>query len=254
MTAVIIEDERLVAEELISKIDQVANDLTILATLSSLETAKNWFIENAEPDILFMDIQLSDGVSFELFEEVKLKCLVIFTTAYDEYAVRAFKVNGIDYLLKPIEDEELRKAIDKSRIFIQQSLKLPFDISQLISNIAKSQTPFYKERFIVHFRNNWIPIDTKEIACFVKDNSNYLYTFSGDKYILDFVTLEEIVDLIDPKIFYKANRQTIIHIDSIQNVKLQENQKLTVFLKAPVKMEVDISREKAPAFKKWFDS
>ncbi len=254
MTAVIIEDERVVAEELVSKIGQVANDITILGTLSSLETAKQWFLENDEPDILFMDIQLSDGVSFELFEEVQLKCLVIFTTAYDEYAVRAFKVNGIDYLLKPIEEEELKKAIDKSRTFIQQSSKLPFDMAQLISNIAKAQTAFYKERFIVHFRNNWIPVDTKEIACFVKENSIYLFTFSGDKYILDFVTLEDIVELLDPKIFYKANRQSIVHIDSIHSVKLQENQKLKVILKAPLKMEIDISREKAPAFKKWFDT
>ena len=253
MTAVIIEDERVVAEELVSKIGQVANDITILSTLSSLETAKQWFLENDEPDILFMDIQLSDGVSFELFEEVQLRCLVVFTTAYDEYAVRAFKVNGIDYLLKPIEEEELKKAIDKSRTFIQQRSKLPFDMAQLISNIAKAQTAFYKERFIVHFRNNWIPVDTKEIACFVKENSIYLYTFSGDKYILDFVTLEEIVELLDPKIFYKANRQSIMHIDSIHSVKLQENQKLKVILKAPLKMEIDISREKAPAFKKWFD-
>ena len=253
MTAVIIEDERVVAEELVSKIGQVANDITILSTLSSLETAKQWFLENDEPDILFMDIQLSDGVSFELFEEVQLRCLVVFTTAYDEYAVRAFKVNGIDYLLKPIEEEELKKAIDKSRTFIQQRSKLPFDMAQLISNIAKAQTALYKERFIVHFRNNWIPVDTKEIACFVKENSIYLYTFSGDKYILDFVTLEEIVELLDPKIFYKANRQSIMHIDSIHSVKLQENQKLKVILKAPLKMEIDISREKAPAFKKWFD-
>ena len=207
MTAVIIEDERLVAEELVSKINQVATDITILEKLLSLEAAKKWFLENDEPDRLFMDIQLSDVISFELFEEVKLKCLVIFTTAYDEYAIRAFKVNGIDYLLKPIEEDDLKKAIDKSRTVIQQSSKLPYDIAQLISNFAKAQTTFYKERFIVHFRNNWIPIDTKEVACFVKENSIYLYTFSGDKYILDFVTLEDIVDLLDPKLFYKANRQ-----------------------------------------------
>jgi len=253
MTAVIIEDERLVAEELVSKICQVANDITILETLSNLESAKKWFLQNDEPDILFMDIQLSDGVSFELFEEVKLKCLVIFTTAYDEYAIRAFKVNGIDYLLKPIEDEDLKKAIDKSRKLIQQSSKIPFNIAQLISNFAKAQTTFYKERFIVHFRNNWIPVDTKEIAFFVKENSIYLYTFSGDKYILDFAKLEDIVELLDPKIFYKANRQSIIHMDSILSVKLQENQKLKVILKEPLKSEIDISREKAPAFKKWFD-
>ena len=253
MTAVIIEDEGLIAKELLNKIKQVSNDINVLEILPSLKTARKWFLQNAEPDLLFMDIQLSDGVSFDLFDEFQLQCPVIFTTAYDEYAVRAFKVNGIDYLLKPIDDSELKKAIDKSRTLIEQKTKLPENIFQLISNIAKSQTPYFKEKFIVHFRNNWIPVDTKEIACFIRDNLNYLITFSGDKYILDFATLEDIEDLLDPKIFYRANRQSIIHIDSIQSVKPQENQKLTVLLKAPLKLEFDISREKAPSFKKWFD-
>jgi len=253
MNAVIIEDEGLIAKELLNKIEQVSNDINVLEILPSLKTARKWFLQNAEPDLLFMDIQLSDGVSFDLFDEFQLQCPVIFTTAYDEYAVRAFKVNGIDYLFKPIDDSELKKAIDKSRTLIQQKTKLPENISQLISNIAKSQTPYFKEKFIVHFRNNWIPVDTKEIACFIRDNLNYLITFSGDKYILDFATLEDIEDLLDPKIFYRANRQSIIHIDSIQSVKPQENQKLTVLLKAPLKLEFDISREKAPSFKKWFD-
>jgi DNA-binding LytR/AlgR family response regulator len=253
MKAVIVEDENLIAKELISKIQQVASDITIVEVLSSLKTAKRWLMQNAEPDLIFMDIQLSDGVSFELFDEFQLKCPIIFTTAYDEYAIRAFKVNGIDYLLKPIDDADLKKAIDKSRAFMQQQTKMPFDIAALITNISKAQTPFYKEKFIVHFRNNWIPVDTKEIACFVRDNLNYLYTFSGDKYILDFATLEDIEELLDPKIFYRANRQSIIHINAIQSVKPHENQKLTVSLKAPLKMEMDVSREKAPAFKKWFD-
>ena len=253
MTAVIIEDEGLIAKELLNKIKQVSNDINVLEILPSLKTARKWFLQNAEPDLLFMDIQLSDGVSFDLFDEFQLQCPVIFTTAYDEYAVRAFKVNGIDYLLKPIDDSELKIAIDKSRTLIEQKTKLPENIFQLISNIAKSQTPYFKEKFIVHFRNNWIPVDTKEIACFIRDNLNYLITFSGDKYILDFATLEDIEDLLDPKIFYRANRQSIIHIDSIQSVKPQENQKLTVLLKAPLKLEFDISREKAPSFKKWFD-
>ena len=253
MTAVIIEDEGLIAKELLNKIKQVSNDINVLEILPSLKTARKWFLQNAEPDLLFMDIQLSDGVSFDLFDEFQLQCPVIFTTAYDEYAVRAFKVNGIDYLLKPIDDSELKKAIDKSRTLIEQKTKLPENIFQLISNIAKSQTPYFKEKFIVHFRNNWIPVDTKEIACFIRDNLNYLITFSGDKYILDFATLEDIEDLLDPKIFYRANRQSIIHIDSIQSVKPQENQKLTVLLKVPLKLEFDISREKAPSFKKWFD-
>jgi DNA-binding LytR/AlgR family response regulator len=251
--AVIIEDEQLIAKELVNKIAAVAADVVIIEILPSLKTAKKWFMQNAEPDLLFMDIQLSDGVSFELFEHFKLACPVIFTTAYDDYAIRAFKVNGIDYLLKPVDESDLQKAIDKCRNLLNTKTSFPGDMQQLMASLAVPQQNLFKEKFIVNVRNNWIPVDTKDIACFVRDNLNYLYTFTGEKFILDYTTLEDIEELLDPKIFYRANRQSIIHINAIQSVKPHENQKLSVFLKAPLKMEVDISREKAPAFKKWFD-
>ncbi|MBI2274769.1 MAG: response regulator transcription factor [Bacteroidetes bacterium] len=253
MKAVIIEDEQLIAKELANKIADVADDITIVEMLPSLKTARKWFMQNAEPDLLFMDIQLSDGVSFELFDHFTLKCPVIFTTAYDEYAIRAFKVNGIDYLLKPIDETDLKNAIEKYRNLLSGKTNFPVDMQQLMATLAAPQASLYKEKFIVSVRNNWIPVDTREIACFMRDNLNYLYTFTGDKYILDYTTLEDIEELLDPKLFYRANRQSIIHINAIQSVKPHENQKLSVFLKAPLKMEVDISREKAPAFKKWFD-
>jgi DNA-binding LytR/AlgR family response regulator len=126
-------------------------------------------------------------------------------------------------------------------------------MKQLLASLSAPQPSLYKEKFIVNMRNTWIPVDAKDIACFVRDNLNYLYTFNGDKYILDFTTLEDIEELLDPKVFYRSNRQSIVHIDAIQSVKPHENQKLSVHLKAPLKMEFDISREKAPAFKKWFD-
>jgi len=251
--AVIIEDEQLIAKELANKIADVADDITIVEILPSLKTARKWFMQNAEPDLLFMDIQLSDGVSFELFDHFTLKCPVIFTTAYDEYAIRAFKVNGIDYLLKPIDITDLKNAIEKYRNLLSGKTNFPVDMQQLMATLAAPQASLYKEKFIVNVRNNWIPVDTRDIACFMRDNLNYLYTFAGDKYILDYTTLEDIEELLDPKLFYRANRQSIIHINAIQSVKPHENQKLSVFLKAPLKMEVDISREKAPAFKKWFD-
>jgi DNA-binding LytR/AlgR family response regulator len=255
MNAVIIEDESLIAKELQVKIQHVATDLNIVEILPSLKTAKKWFMQNAEPDLLFMDIQLSDGVSFELFDYFKLNCPVIFTTAYDEYAIRAFKVNGIDYLLKPIDEADLKKAIDKSRTLIQSKNSLPVNIEQLLKNIAQpgNNGNLYKEKFIIHNRNNWIPVNTIDIACFIKESLNYIYTFSGEKYILDYSTLEDVEELLDPKIFYRANRQSIFNINAIQNVKPHENQKLSVFMKAPLKLEIDISREKAPSFKKWFD-
>jgi DNA-binding LytR/AlgR family response regulator len=255
MKAVIIEDENLVAKELQSKINEVADDVEVIEKLPSLKTARKWFMQNAEPDILFMDIQLSDGVSFELFDYFTLSCPVVFTTAYDEYAIRAFKVNSIDYLLKPIDEKELARAIDKCRRYLQTSKKSPVDVSelmQLFQNPMPTQQ-LYKEKFIVNVRHVWLPINTPDIACFQRENLNYLYTFGGDRYILDYTTLEEVEELLDPKMFYRANRQAIIHINAIQSVKLHENQKLTIHLKAPLKLEIDISREKAPAFKKWFD-
>ena len=255
MKAVIIEDETLIARELKNKIALVAPDVNIVETLPSLKTAWKWFMENAEPDLLFADIQLSDGVSFEIFERYDLKCPVIFTTAYDEYAIRAFKVNGVDYLLKPVDLEDLKKAIDKCRNLIEQKTKLPSNLQELMQVLQNpaSSTKMYKEKFVVNVRHNWLPILTKDIACFIRENLNYLITFSGERYIIDYVTLEEVEELLDPKTFYRSNRQSIVHIDAIQSIKPHENQKLTLTLKTPLKMEQDISREKAPAFKKWFE-
>jgi len=255
MNAVIIEDENLIAKELLYKIGEAAPDVKIKEVLPSVKTAYKWFMENAEPDLIFADIQLSDGTSFEIFERYNFSCPIIFTTAYDEYALRAFKVNGIDYLLKPVDEEELKKAIDKARTIVESKTAYPKDVHELLKMIANPSqgTTAYKEKFVVKVRNNWLPVLTKDIACFYRENLNYLLTFSGEKYILDFTTLDEIEELLDPKLYYRANRQSIIHIESIQSIKPQENQKLVITLKAPLKMEQDISREKAPGFKKWFD-
>jgi len=255
MKALIIEDENLIAQELNGKIKKLAADVDVIQILPSLKTARKWFMANAEPDLIFMDIQLSDGVSFELFETYQLSCPVVFTTAYDEYAVRAFKVNGVDYLLKPIDDDELKKAIDKCRSIVESKTQFPSDIKQLVQKLAEPENAqsLYKEKFIVNFRHQWLPINTKDIAVFMKENIHYIHTFSGEKHILDFTTLEEIEELLDPRKFYRANRQFIVNIDAIQSVMPHENQKLSLTLKSPLKMEVDISREKAPAFKKWFD-
>lgn len=255
MTAIIIEDENLIAKELQFKIAEIDSTIKISAILPSVKTARNWLMENAEPDLIFADIQLNDGVSFEIFEKYQLKCPIIFTTAYDEYAIKAFKVNGVDYLLKPIDNEELTDAIAKAKVIIESKSVFPKDMQQLLNMMANPNPNqnAYKEKFVVKQRNNWLPIATKDIACFYRENLNYIYTFDGQKHILDFVTLEEIEELLDPKLYYRANRQSLVHIDAIQSIKPHENQKLTLTLKAPIKMEQDISREKAPGFKKWFE-
>lgn len=255
MNAIIIEDEKLIARQLIDKIAEVAPDMKILEVLPSVKTASKWFMENAEPDLVFADIQLSDGVSFQVFERYDLKCPVVFTTAYDEYAIRAFKSNGVDYLLKPVDTNDLNKAITKCRAIVESQSLYPKDIQQLLKAIANpsQQQVSYKEKFIISHRQQWIPVQSKDIACFYRENLNYIITFSGEKHILDFTTLDEVEELLDPSVFYRANRQSIIHIDAVQSIKLHENQKLTITLKPPLKLALDISREKAPAFKKWFD-
>jgi DNA-binding LytR/AlgR family response regulator len=255
MKAVIIEDEEIIAKVLENKINKVAPDVQVIQVLPSLKTARKWLGENAEPDLFFMDIQLSDGVSFDIFQDFSLKCPVIFTTAYDEYAIQAFKVNGVDYLLKPVKDNELTTAIDKCRRLLDKKDSPPADISELIRSLANpSSAARYKEKFIINVRNQWMPVNTKDIACFSKEVLNYLYLFNGEKYMIDYVTLEEVEELLDPRQFYRANRQFIINIDSIQTVKPVENSKLIVRLKEPNhKLEIDMSRLKSPEFKKWMD-
>lgn len=255
MKAVIIEDEEIIAQVLLNKIRKVAPDVQVTKVLPSLKTARRWFGENAEPDLLFMDIQLSDGVSFDIFNDFSLKCPIVFTTAYDEYAIRAFKVNGVDYLLKPVKENELAAAIDKCRKQQEKNDKPPADISELIKSLANPSTVSkHKEKFIINVRNQWMPVNTKDIACFSKEVLNYIYLFNGEKYIVDYVTLEEVEELLDPKQFYRANRQFIINIDAIQSVKPVENSKLIIRLKEPNhKLEIDMSRLKSPEFKKWMD-
>jgi DNA-binding LytR/AlgR family response regulator len=255
MKVLIIEDESLIARELQFKIGQIAPDLKILGVVPSVKTANKWFLENAEPDLIFADIQLSDGVSFEIFERYELQCPIVFTTAYDEYAIRAFKVNGVDYLLKPVDNEELTRAINKCRTIVESRSQYPKDMQQLLKMIATPQAipTEYKEKFVVSYRHQWLPVFTKDIACFSRDGVNYLHTFTGERYVLDFTTLDEVEELLDPRLFFRANRQYIIHADAIQSVKPLENQKLVLTMKAPAKLEIDISREKAPGFKRWFE-
>jgi DNA-binding LytR/AlgR family response regulator len=256
LKALIIEDEEIIASVLREKIKSVAHDVEIITTLTSLKTAKKWFMQNAVPDLIFMDIQLSDGVSFEIFEHYTISCPVIFTTAYDEYAIRAFKVNGVDYLLKPVDEEELKKAIIKCRAIIGNKQNFAVDMQQFIQGFSNPQSNHtaYKEKFIVNVRNQWMPVSTNDIACFAKEVLNYVYLLNGEKYIIDYSSLDELEELLDPRKFYRASRQFIINIEAVQTVKPMDNSKLVIRLKEPLhKMEIDMSRLKAPDFKKWLD-
>ncbi|WP_435354303.1 LytR/AlgR family response regulator transcription factor [Emticicia sp. SJ17W-69] len=255
MNAIIIEDEKLVARELSIKIAKIDPDLKVLEILPSVKTAINWFAENAEPDVIFADIQLADGVSFEIFEKFRLNCPIIFITSYNEFAIRAFKVNGIDYLLKPVEPIDLQKAIEKAKGINQKQIKSPVDLNKLMEMLQTggSSKPVYKEHFLCNHRNAWVPVKTKDIAYFYYESVVHIVTKNNEKFSLD-DTMDEIEAMLDPDVFYRINRQYIVHKDMIQRVWGLENLKLMVKLKEPHQaVEIDISRQKAPVFKKWLE-
>lgn len=256
MKVVIIEDEALVARDLQKMLAAIDSDIEVLTVLNSLSACRKWFDENPEPDLLFADIQLSDGVSFELFQERTISCPVIFTTAYNEYAIKAFKLNSIDYLLKPIDSEELEQAIEKYKRLRQgqASGAVSEQLRSLLSQLPQAggqAHSMFKERFMVHFNHGLMPLQVNQIAYFVKDPLIYAVALDNKKYVADFETLEEVEHLADPKIFFRANRQFIIHINAVENFRSTLNGKIVVKLKAPLQTEVDISREKASAFKAW---
>ena len=247
-TILIIEDEPLVAQDLKNLITKAEPEAKILDTITSVEAARGWFDGNNLPDLILSDIQLSDGISFEIFETLHIHCPIIFTTAYDEYAIRAFKLNSIDYLLKPVDEAELRAALTKYKSLTTETI-LGEQLKSLMSTWG-NQSRKYKERFLTVHRNTLIPVMQNEIAFFHKEELIYLRTLSNEKYITEHHTLDEIESLLSPEIFFRVNRQYILHIQSVAKIKTT-HKGLTVQLKPPINIELDISREKAVAFKKW---
>lgn len=249
MKVVIIEDEVLIAEELTQLLNRHFPQVEIIATLSSIKQSSRWLQQHPVPDLFFMDIQLSDGVIFTLFDQFEITCPVIFTTAYSEYAIRAFKVNSIDYLLKPVDKESLEHALLK---FSKNRAQFyPAAIQEVQRALSTPGLPFYKEKFLVAYRHHLIPVNTADIAWFRKEVLIYAHTFSGEEYILDNDSLEELESLLDPARFFRTNRQYIIHVNAVDHVIPHSTGKLSVVLLPAKQQQVDVSREKAVAFKKW---
>ncbi len=256
MNAIIIEDEKLVAKELTMKIAEIDANLKILDVLPSVKTGLRWFGENAEPDLVFADIQLADGVSFEIFDKFPLSCPIIFITSYNEYAIRAFKVNGIDYLLKPVEPEELEKAINKAKKIKKNLNKPALDLNHLVEMLKSGENTktLFKENFLCNHRNAWVPVKTEEIAFFMYETLIYVCTKTNEKYNMDFESMDEIEEMLNPDLFFRVNRQFIVSRNVVQRVWGIENSKMMVKLKEPHQnIEIDMSRQKAPVFKKWLE-
>ncbi len=247
MKILIIEDEPLVARDLKNLIEQLEPSAEIVETLGSVAAATNWFSSHPSPDLILSDIQLSDGVSFEIFEHQEVHAPIIFTTAYDAYAIRAFKLNSIDYLLKPIDEKELQKALAKYKSLAKAVWNEP--LRQLLDHL--NQTPKkYKERFLSMQRNSLVPVGVHEIGFFHKEEIIFIHTMKGEKLVTDHATVDELESLVDPALFFRVNRQYLVHIQAVTRIKTT-HKGMSVQLKPPFQIELDLSREKVTAFKQW---
>jgi two-component system, LytTR family, response regulator len=249
MKILIIEDETLAAKDLQNLLRKVEPSAEIVATLPSVESSKEWLRSNVHPDLILSDIQLSDGISFDIYETVHVKCPIVFTTAYDEYAIRAFKLNSIDYLLKPVDKTELSAALAKYRSLSSENI-LTEQLKTLMTGWNQQPGKKYKERFLTLHRNTLVPVSQQDIAFFNKEELIYLNTVNNEKLLTEHQTLDELETLLNPENFFRVNRQFIVHLQSVAKIKTT-HKGLTVQLKAPFNIEIDISREKAAAFKKW---
>lgn len=249
MRVIIIEDEDLAAWGLISKLQRIEPGTEVLATLDTVKSAVQWFRENPAPELAFFDIQLADGLSFEIFEQVKVPCPVIFTTAYDAYALRAFKVNSVDYLLKPVDQDDLARALSKLRQLRGPAAMDAGAIQQMIQMLRPRQ---YKTRFMVKVGDHLSAIAAEEIDFFFGENKIvWLRHQNGRKYPVDY-TLEQLEDMLDPQHFFRLNRQYIATIGVIKDVVSYSNSRLKVTLREPMTPEdILVSREKVEAFKMW---
>jgi two-component system, LytTR family, response regulator LytT len=250
MKTIIIEDEKPAARLLQRKLEKL--NIKVDVMLHSVEEAIDWFSKNEHPDLIFLDIQLSDGLSFEIFEKVEIKSAVIFTTAYDEYALKAFKLNSIDYLLKPIDEDDLEVAITKFKMRLpkqENSLQMDFDqIKKMLQNPFEKN---YKTRFTVKIGQHLKVISIDEIECFFSENKGtYIHTFDNRDYLID-GTLEVLEQELEAKKFFRISRKFILPLKSIKEIQVYSNSRLKVILPTYKEDEVVVSREKVQEFKTW---
>jgi DNA-binding LytR/AlgR family response regulator len=253
MTTLIIEDEKPAARLLQRKLEKL--NIAVETMLHSVEESVNWFSNNEHPDLIFLDIQLSDGLSFEIFEKVDIKSAIIFTTAYDEYALKAFKLNSIDYLLKPIDEDDLDIAVNKFKMRLpkieSEPKKLQFDFEQIRQMLSNPFEKSFKKRFTVKIGQHLKVITTDEIECFFSENKGtYIHTFDNRNYLID-STLEILEQDLDMKNFFRVSRKFIVPLPAIKEIQVYTNSRLKVILPTYKDDEVIVSREKVQDFKTW---
>lgn len=253
MRVIIIEDELHNSRMLQGMLNELRPDWQVDGIFETVKNTIAYLQASPAPDLIFMDIQLADGICFSIFEQIEVTSPVIFTTAYDEYAIQAFKVNSIDYLLKPVKQEKLHLAIKKyEQLFSEHKPSEKIEFHELIEAIKKGEKK-YRRRFIIAGATSFSKIDTKDIACFYTENRvTYATLFSGKEHIMD-ITMEKLEEQLDPDQFFRASRSYIINCDAIKKFESYFGGKLIIKLTPPLEKQITISRLKASEFKLWLD-
>lgn len=251
MNAVIVEDEKAAVRNLEALLAEVAPEIEVVAVLDSIAESVDWFRAHPAPDLVFLDIHLADGSSFEIFGQADISCPIIFTTAYDEYALRAFKVNSIDYLLKPIGQSDIRKALGKLQRLRSEAPAKEFDYSRLVNLLKRQES--YKTHFLVPMKGDKLFPLSVDMILFFYINDGLVKAVVGDGREYTFTqTLDELSDCLNPNLFFRVNRQYLISRKAILDIDLWFNGRLSVNLKFPVRDKILVSKARVAEFKEWF--
>lgn len=244
----IIEDEARAASHLERLLAKVAPEMEVVARLESVRDAVAYFAGNPELGLIFSDIQLADGLSFEIFQQVKVNCPIIFTTAWDHYAIEAFNTNGIDYLLKPIEEERLLKAIEKARQFTPGPL-----LEKILAMSVTKPTQSYKSRFLVKVGEKIKSIPVEEITAFYSlEKATYLFTHDKRSYAIDFA-LDHLETIVNPERYFRINRKFMLSLETCSNITAWSNSRLKLKIDGLEDQEIIVARERVQEFKEWLD-
>ena len=256
MKVLIIEDEELAVKKLRKTLESVDSSAEVVGVADSIRSSVAWLQQNPPPDLILMDIELADGQSFEIFDKVDVKSTVIFTTSYDEYALKAFKVNSVDYLLKPVQKEDLQAALNKLKTMQTMYGSIPsadpLNVENLVKELQqKLQPKEFRKRFLVKHAQKLVSIDIEEIAYFYSDGRlNFFKTLDNKKFVVDY-TMDELEEMLDPDKYFRISRAFYVSIASIDQIHDYFGNRLLLHLKPAVDKESIVSREKVADFKKW---
>lgn len=256
MKILIVEDEDLAVRKLQKTLSEVDPEANVIGITESIQTTVDWLENNPSPDLILMDIELADGQSFEIFSRVEVKSPVVFTTSYDEYALKAFKVNSVDYLLKPVQKEELESALQKYRqmkgLYTPSPSAQDLNIDTLVKELQqKLQVKEFRKRFLVKHAQKLVSIEIDEIAYFFSDGRlNFFKTYDNKKFVVDY-TMDELEGMLDPDKYFRISRSFYISVESVSQIHDYFGNRLLLHLKPEVDKEALVSREKVSDFKKW---